>query len=376
MSDSPTILFAGGGTGGHLYPGVAVAESLRQLMPGVNAVFLCTKREIDKVILQPTGFEFIPQPIIPLDRTVSGLLKFSKRLWATSELVAGILAERNPALVLGLGGYAAHVAVKMAGKRKIPAALINPDVVPGKANQSLMKYVRQIYCQFEQTRPHVSAQHRDKIVVTGCPIRSDLRRPPSREAARTRLGLDPALQTLVITGASQGAKTVNDGMLELFKSMQPQGWQVLHLAGRDHGDAVRAAYRDLPSPVSARVIDFTPAMADVWAAADIAVSRSGASSCAELTACGVPSVLMPYPFHKDKHQRLNAQVLEDAGAAVLMDDERDAKKNAAKLRPIMQSLLFDVPRRQGMAAKAKALGKPEAADAVGAQIKRLIGDGR
>jgi UDP-N-acetylglucosamine--N-acetylmuramyl-(pentapeptide) pyrophosphoryl-undecaprenol N-acetylglucosamine transferase len=117
-------------------------------------------------------------------------------------------------------------------------------------------------------------------------------------------------------------------------------------------------------------------MADVWAVADLAISRSGASSCAELTACAVPSILMPYPFHKDKHQRLNAQVLHDVGAAVLMDDERDPSRNAERLRPIMQSLLFDANKRQAMADAAKTLGRPDAADTVGAAIKQLIGDGR
>lgn len=370
MTDSPIILFAGGGTGGHLYPGVAVAESLRKILPDAKPLFLCTTRAIDRIILEPTGFEFIPQPIVPPDRSMSGLLKFWKSWRETKELVSRVLRERSPALVLGLGGYAAGVAVKRAGTRKIPAALINPDVIPGKANQYLMRYVRQIYCQFERSNQYVPQNQRGKIVVTGCPIRSDLRHPPSRAEAMGRLGLDPVLQTLVVTGASQGAKTVNDGMLELFKTFQPQGWQILHLSGRDHAEPVRAAYRELS--VSARVIDFTPAMADIWTVADLAISRSGASSCAELTACGVPSVLMPYPFHRDKHQRLNAEVLHDAGAAVLADDERDAKKNAAKLLPIMQSLLFDAKRRQAMSAAAKSLGKCDAADTVAKSIIALL----
>jgi UDP-N-acetylglucosamine--N-acetylmuramyl-(pentapeptide) pyrophosphoryl-undecaprenol N-acetylglucosamine transferase len=367
---SPTIIFAGGGTGGHLYPGVAVAESLRLLMPAAKPLFLCTERPIDRVILEATGFEFIPQPILPPDRSMAGLLKFWKSWRDTKELVTQVLKERSPALVLGLGGYAAGVGVRLAGSRKIPAALINPDVIPGKANQYLMRYVKEIYCQFEQTTPHVPPGHREKIVVTGCPIRTDLRELPSRAEAVARLGLDPVLQTLVVTGASQGAKTVNDGVLELFKTFKPQGWQVLHLSGRDHAAAVRAAYRDLS--ISARVIDFTPAMADVWAVADLAVSRSGASSCAELTACGVPSVLMPYPFHKDKHQRLNAEVLAHAGAAVLVDDLRDAKKNAGILKPIMQSLLLDSKRRLAMGAAAGGLGKRDAADLVARAIISLI----
>jgi UDP-N-acetylglucosamine--N-acetylmuramyl-(pentapeptide) pyrophosphoryl-undecaprenol N-acetylglucosamine transferase len=113
-------------------------------------------------------------------------------------------------------------------------------------------------------------------------------------------------------------------------------------------------------------------MADVWAVADLAISRSGASSCAELTACGVPSILMPYPFHKDLHQRANAKVLADAGAAVLMDDQKDARKNAEQLRPILESLLYDVPRRQKMSESAKCLGRPDAAAAVANAVRELV----
>ncbi len=114
-------------------------------------------------------------------------------------------------------------------------------------------------------------------------------------------------------------------------------------------------------------------MADIWSVADLAISRSGASSCAELTACGVPSILMPYPFHKDLHQRANAKVLADAGAAVLVDDEKDRKKNADKLRPILESLLYEGPRRQKMSEAAKQLGHPDAAEAVAAAIRELVG---
>lgn len=376
MSSTPTILFAGGGTGGHLYPGVAVAEALRTVLPAAKPLFLCTTRPIDKIILEPTGFDFIPQPILPPDRSIGGLLKFWKAWRETKELVARVMREHKPALVLGLGGYAAGVAVKRAGLKKIPAALINPDVVPGKANQFLMKYVRQVFCQFDATAQHVAAAHRDKLVITGCPIRADLRNLPPREQAITRLGLDPLLKTLIITGASQGAKTVNEGMLELFKTLQPQGWQVLHLSGRDLAAPVRDAYRELGPQVSARVIDFTPDMADIWSAADLAVSRSGASSCAELTACGVPSVLLPYPFHKDQHQRLNAEVLQSGGAAVCLTDARDPKKNAEQLRPVMQSLLFDAPKRHAMGTAALALGRPTAADVVADAITKLIGADR
>ena len=375
MPDSLTILLAGGGTGGHLYPGIAVAEALRASMPDCKPVFLCTQREIDRVILEPTGFEFIPQPIVPPVKTVGGLLKFWKSWRETKDLVKQIIRDRAPAAVLGLGGYAAGVAVKRGGEKKLPAAILNPDVIPGKANQYLMKYVTAVCCQFEETAGYVSSNQKLKIKTTGCPIRADIRTLPPRDAVAARLGLNPSYRTLLVTGASLGAQTVNEAVIEMLKGMTLQGWQVLHLSGREHADAVRAGYRTLES-VHARVVDFTPAMADVWSVTDLAIARAGASSCAELTACGIPSILMPYPYHKDMHQRANAKVLADAGAAVLLDDEKDAVKNAAKLRPAVEPLISDSGKRHAMGTAARSLGKPAAAENVAAIITQMISSSR
>jgi UDP-N-acetylglucosamine--N-acetylmuramyl-(pentapeptide) pyrophosphoryl-undecaprenol N-acetylglucosamine transferase len=369
-TSATTILLAGGGTGGHLYPGLAVAEELRARNPDTRILFLCTTREIDKVILEPTGFEFIPQPIMPLVRSISGLLRFYKGWRETVDLVRKVIDERRPAAVLGLGGYAAGAAVKIAAKGGMPTAILNPDVIPGKANQYLMRYTKAVCCQFTQTAEHVAPEHQAKLKVTGCPIRGEITRAPDRAGALSRLELQPNLSTLVVTGASLGAQTVNEAVVTMLDGMPLAGWQVLHLAGREHGTAVRTAYRDLPVP--ARVIDFTPAMADVWAVADLCISRSGASSCAELTACGVPSLLMPYPFHNDMHQRANAKVLADAGAAVLIDDEKDRKRNAAKLKPVVESLLCDAPKRTAMANAAKSLGHPDAAAAAANVVTGLV----
>ena len=371
MAEPVTFFLAGGGTGGHLYPGIAVAEALREALPDVRPVFLCTTREIDRVILGPTGFEFLPQPIYPLAKSIGGLLRFWKGWRETKDLVRRLLREYRPAAVLGLGGYAAGVAVKLAAGRDIPCAILNPDVLPGKANQFLMKVARVVCCQFEATSKHVSSANRGKLKFTGCPIRADIRACRDRATAAGRLGLDPLLNTLLVTGASLGARTVNEAVLTMLKDLTLHGWQVLHLSGRDHGDAVRAGYRELS--VAARIIDFTPDMADVWAATDLAVSRSGASSCAELTACGVPSILMPYPYHKDMHQRANAEQLANAGAAVLVDDEKDRRKNADKLRPVVESLLYDADRRRRMAEAARALGKPDAAETVAGELMAMAG---
>ena len=142
---------------------------------------------------------------------------------------------------------------------------------------------------------------------------------------------------------------------------------------------MRDGYRELADrgiPIPVRVIDFTPAMSDIWAVTDLAISRSGASSCAELTASGIPSILLPYPYHKDMHQRLNAKVLADAGAAVLLDDEKDRRKNADKLRPVLETLLNDAAQRRAMAAAAKKLGHPDAAENVARVVMEIAGAAR
>src|SRR5581483_276363 len=359
MSEPMTIFLAGGGTGGHLYPGISVAQALQTILPHADPLFLCTERPIDRTILESTGFEFLPQPIVPPVRTVGGLLKFWSAWRATKDMLRRLFKERRPTAVLGLGGYAAGVAVKMAARRRIPAAILNPDVIPGKANLYLLKDVQAVCCQFESTRSHLPPAHHAKMRLTGCPIRSEMRQLPPRAEAAKRLGLEPSLQTLLITGASQGAQTVNEAVVASLKGLKLQGWQILHLSGKDHAASVRQAYRE--AEIDAGVIDFTPAMADVWSVANLAVCRAGASSCAELTACGIPSILMPYPFHKDMHQRANAKVLLDAGAAILVDDQKERDKNVVKLRPAIESLLYDAPRRQKMSDSAKSLGKPEAA---------------
>jgi UDP-N-acetylglucosamine--N-acetylmuramyl-(pentapeptide) pyrophosphoryl-undecaprenol N-acetylglucosamine transferase len=364
------IFFAGGGTGGHLYPGISVAQALVRLNPAIKPVFLTTKRAIDETILKPTGYTFIPQPIVPLVRNVGGLLKFWKGWRETTDQIRVLLREHKPAAVLGLGGYAAGVAVKLAAKRNKPTAVLNPDVIPGKANLYLMQYVRAVCCQFEQTKAHTPVGFHPKLITTGCPIRDSFLNLPPREQAAERLGLDPRLATFTITGASQGSLTVNDAALGTLAQVKLQGWQILHLAGKDHATAVSAGYREMG--ISAHVIDFTPAMEDVWSVTDLTLSRAGGSTCAELTALGIPSILMPYPYHKDKHQRYNGQVLQEAGGAIVMDDAMDKQKNTERLKPLLEPLLYDVTKRQAMATAVKKLGHPDAAEKVARVMLEMI----
>ena len=379
MAEPFDIFFAGGGSGGHLYPGIAVAEELATVLPDARPVFLCTEREIDATILDATGYDYITQPIVPPRKSVGGLLRFWTKWRATNEQVRRLIDERKPKVVLGLGGYAAGACIKLAEKADVPAAMLNPDVVPGKANQYLFASCSAIFCGYDATLDHVPSKHKGKCQVTGCPLRRSVVELPKPEVAAERLDLDPNLNTLLITGASQGAKSVNDAMLEVAKRMEQaggdrpmQGWQILHLAGSDHAADVREGYRKLGYNGRAKVVDFTPNMADIWAVSDLAVARSGAGNCAELAAAGVPSVLMPYPYHKDLHQLSNAKQLEEAGAATVLTDTKNASTNANALLPALEALLYDAERRKDMSEAASKLGKPHAARAVAEAIAALV----
>ena len=185
MSDPTTILFAGGGTGGHLYPGVAVAAALAARLPGVRPLFLCTERPIDRVILEPTGFEFVPQPIVPPRTSVGGLLQFWKSWRETRTWSGGCWPSGGRRPSWGLGGYAAGVAVRVAAGRGIPTVILNPDVIPGKANLFLMRHAAAVCCQFDRTADHVAAEFRPKLRTTRLPDSGGHRR---RRGPRRRPG--------------------------------------------------------------------------------------------------------------------------------------------------------------------------------------------
>ncbi len=289
--------------------------------------------------------------------------------------------RRPPSAVLALGGYAAGPAAYVAHRMGIPVGLLNPDALPGLANRFLMAHVDRIFVQW----PMADSQSRkflSLIYVSGCPVRSGLVGLP-REDAIKRLGLDAARRTLVVTGASLGARTINDAMVELRHDREfldllnrPHedfaGWQVLLLTGMEQAAAIGSAMvatSDGPQTKNTgarhwHLLDYADDMAAVWAASDLVIARAGAGTCAELTACGLPSILLPYPHHRDQHQRANARNLEQAGAAILLTDQLNARKNAVAIKEVFSALLMDRPRLRTMAESARRQGKPDAAGQV------------
>lgn len=362
MSQHPTYIFAGGGTGGHIAPALAVAEQVRQLRPEADVLIACTEREIDRRMLEPSGYAFVPQPVRPIPRSPLRWPRFYLTWRRSLRFARDLLAERRPAAVLGLGGFAAGPAVRVAAERGLPTALLNPDAIPGKANRYLARRVGTIFTQFEVTTGHFGEEG-DKCRPVGCPIRADLL-GVERRGAVEGLGLDPARRTLVVMGGSLGAQTINEAALSNVTLLAARSarWQVLHISGPGKAGEAREAYEaaDVPHVV----MEFCDTMGLVYAAADLVIGRAGANTIAELMATGTPAVLLPYPFHRDQHQRHNAAAMVDAGAAVLVEDQVDPAGNAAVVRDALEPLLTDVGHLERMAAAAHSLARPNAARAV------------
>lgn len=353
-------MIAGGGTGGHLYPGLAVAEAIRAIQPDFEVSVFGTKRPIDEKLTTARGYELVPQHVLPFPAKLWHWPAFLKG-WRASVLYARHRFEdRPPAVVLGLGGYATGPSIEAAVRLGVPTAIFNPDAVPGRANRRFGPKVDCVFVQWSETLEHFKTARR--VEVTGCPIRPDFA-TAKRKAGAAALKIDEERPTLLVTGASQGARSINAAMLELCDLWRvASDWQIVHLTGEADRQMCADKYREQGIP--ARVIAYTDHMAHCMAAADLIVSRAGASTLAEITARGLPSVLMPYPFDRKQHQLANARILADAGAAAIVNDTNNPRENASRLREMLPGLMKSPQRRERMGRAAAALGRQDAAETI------------
>ena len=351
--------FAGGGTGGHIYPALAVAEQITKRNDGSSILFFCSSREIDARILSKSGYEFFPLPAVGLSKSPRCLLRFGFQLLKSYYFVKQVLQPYHKnAAVIGTGGFVSAPVVFAAKALKVPIYLINVDSVPGKANRVLARYAQEVFVQFEQSMAFFP---RDRVQVVGCPLRSDFH-TPSRHKAFSDLALEEGKKVLLVTGASSGAATVNDAMLAILTDLSSfsDDWQIVHLTGMLHIEQVKQAIKGLD--ITYHALDYYDDMPSLLAAADLVVGRAGAVSVAEYAAAGKPSVCLPYPYHKDNHQAKNAQVLVDAGAAVIVtDDPNSPDQTAEDLLQVLKELMSDESKRVSMAARAEDIACNDAA---------------
>ena len=350
--------FFGGGTGGHIYPAIAVAEKIIRLEPDAEIHFFCSSRDIDSQILSKAGFKFTTLPACGFSARLGGLIRFCRLFLQSYKIAREIIAESKNPVVIGIGGFVAAPVCRAGHKLKAPVVLLNLDSVPGKANKMIAHWADIIFVQFEETARYF-ARREARVEVAGCPLRSGFEKPdPSK--AMEELGLDAGKKILLVTGASSGSASINETVCSLLPRLDlfADEWQVVHLAGRANFEPrkVGAGLR-----ISHRVLDYYDEMANLLSAADLVIGRSGAVSVAEYAAAGVPSICMPYPHHKDRHQYFNAEQLVDAGAAIVVDDLPDAKERAEWLWEELEPLLKNDEKLKEMKEACQMAAKGDAA---------------
>jgi UDP-N-acetylglucosamine--N-acetylmuramyl-(pentapeptide) pyrophosphoryl-undecaprenol N-acetylglucosamine transferase len=367
-SSGPNFFFAGGGTGGHIYPALAVAEQLRMLEPDANISFLCSNRPIDAHILDQTPFYHIGLPASGFSSKPLGLIKFIAN-YVKSRKIAKTLLSYNPAksVLISLGGFVSASAVMVAFKLRIPIVMLNVDFVPGKANKLLARYAKEIFVQFPETARHFGMARR-KVTVSGCPLRESFDEADGQRAIE-ELGLSKQKRVLLIVGGSSGAQSLNNAITLLLPGLArfASSWQIVHVTGRSNYQQVKSAYAT--ASIDFKLVDYYHNMADLYAAAELLIGRAGAVAIAEYTAAGMPAICLPYPYHEDKHQYLNAKSLVDAGAAIIVDDiPTDSLQTTKKLTEYLLPLMKDEKARNEMAAAAKDLATPDAAKNIAERI--------
>ncbi len=354
-----TFLLTGGGSGGHLYPGIAVAEELRRQNPACKIVFVGSERPVERTILEPTGFEHHALPVEPLALLRKQPFRFLRRNWAAFRQARKILLDRKPKFVIGLGGYISVPAVWWASRLRVPVLLLEQNAIPGAATRWLAGCARHICLSFDGTHHHLRTDL--PLVLTGNPIRQSLH--SSLRAS------DSEFRTLLILGGSQGAESLNDAVVALLPELRGHlaGWRIVHQTGAGRAAAVRERYQkalvrleDSANPTF-QVEEFFPNITEQYAQADLVLSRAGATTLAELACVGCPAVLVPYPFAADQHQAANAEVFARHGAAVVIEQATTLAETAARLRGPLIELLTDASRRAAMSSAMQSLARPDAA---------------
>lgn len=358
---TPTLLLAGGGTGGHLFPGVATAEELSHRAPGSRILLAATQRDAVSRHGLACDLETVPvqSPRTPKSKALYPF--FAARLAYAVAQSSRVLQEHRPHVVVGLGGYGSAAPVIAAWRNGIPVLLLEQNAVPGKATRFLSRFGATVAASY----PGLAAQGvRGDVVETGNPIR---RRVLEARAAHDELGISPRLPVLAVVGGSLGASGLNRRVVDALPDLvaatggrDSDGrarFQVIHAAGtREQASFLHDAYAQ--AGVRAAVQPFFEDMGAVWGTCDAVLCRSGGTTVAELSALGLPAVFVPYPYAADDHQAANARPLADGGAATLIrEEDLTAQRVAAAVGP----LLADAAHRSDRAERTRRLGRPDAA---------------
>ena len=360
------IVFAGGGTGGHLYPGIAIARALVRARPAIEPFFVGARRGVERDVLPKTEFPHILLDLHPLYRP---------QVWNNWKTLVGavsawgeigrVVTPHRPALVVGTGGYAAGMMMAYSVAHRIPLVQQAGDSLPGLTARGFSRWSREIYLNFPEAARVLHAHHEGSLIDTGAPIEPPPDPRPDRGAARAAWGFPrQGGHVLLVYGGSQGSLAMNRVVAEWIQAGLPNELYVIWGTGRatyeqfKHLDGDRVRVRDYLSPI-----------ADAYAATDLALARAGAMTTAELFAWGIPGVLVPLPTAAADHQTTNAVTLERAGAAIHIPQ---SQLDVERLRSTIGRLLANPAEMQRLAQGAVARARPRAAEDIARRILALI----
>ncbi|NGM15314.1 undecaprenyldiphospho-muramoylpentapeptide beta-N-acetylglucosaminyltransferase [Verrucosispora sioxanthis] len=358
MGPLRSVVLAGGGTGGHIYPLLAFADCLRRHDPGVRITCLGTPKGLENELIPPAGYDLRNIPAYQLPRSINmNLVRTPGRMWTAARAAGKVIDEVRADVVVGFGGYVSVPAYLAAWRRELPIVIHEVNVPPGVANRLGMKFTKHVAVGF----PHQPAQAeslRDARVV-GVPLRrsiAGLDRAAMRNAARAHFGLRPDLPVLFVAGGSQGARSINLAVSGAAKELARNGVQVLHVIGaRNESVSVPT---DLPVPYV--TLPYLSDMDAGYAAADLMLGRGGAMTCAEVAAIGLPAIYVPYP-HSNQEQKRNALPVVEAGGGLLVDD---AEVTPDWLERTVIPLIRDPQRLHAMGTAAAAYGRRDGDEAL------------
>ncbi len=342
------VLIAGGGTGGHIYPGIAIAQHLQE--QGVVSDFACTQRNIDKKILsvhRDLFSEVVYQPVVPVGVSPIAFIKFLRRFIESERVIKDYINRHSDVqAVVGLGGFGSVAGVRVGHKYGIKTAILNPDFVPGRANRLCGKYTDKIFVHWSES----SRFFKKQVEAVGVPMRKSIAdaandevRNEYRRVAREEFGLAEDKKTLVVVGGSSGARSLNMAVAavlsEIFGDVA-DSWQIIHLTGENDFTRVKGIYAE--RNIDVKVMKFFDRMELIWSIADLAICRAGAIAIAEVSVCRVPAIFLPYPYHRDNHQKRNAAVLAERGAGIIVEDDGCAgERTVAELKTELSLMLTD-----------------------------------
>ncbi len=364
------IIVSGGGTGGHIYPALTIIQALRQRVPDARILYVGTPHGLEADIVPREGIDFAAIELSGFERhlTLANVARAGRALGAVLR-ARRIVRDFRPDVAVGTGGYVAGPILLAASLAGVPTLVQEQNVCAGVTNRILARFATAIAVGMEDAR---GVFPKEKTFVTGNPIRPAVL-TATRAAGAASFGFDPAKKTVLISGGSRGARSINRAMVGvLARAAAQRDVQYLHVTGADeHADTIarlRACGVQPDAMPHIRVLPYLYNMPEAMAAADIAVFRAGATGLAELAARGVPAILIPYPYAAENHQEKNARALAAAGAAeVILNREISADV----LEKTLHALLTDDARRAAMAAAMKRLGKPAAADEIAALALRI-----